>query len=73
MKIKKEYKKRINILFAGIIELSLFLKMNLYFQLLIYSSNLRSSEDNPEISWPFMQLVISTVSKSKKNVFIALL
>lgn len=73
MKIKKEYKKRINILFAGIIELSLFLKMNLYFQLLIYSSHLRSSEDNPEISWPFMQLVISTVSKSKKNVFIALL
>ena len=41
MKIKKEYKKRINILFAGIIELSLFLKMNLYFQLLIYSSNLK--------------------------------
>ena len=39
MKIKKEYKKRINILFAGIIELSLFLKMNLYFQLLIYSSH----------------------------------
>ena len=73
MKIKKEYRKRINILFAGIIEFSLFLKMNLYFQLLIYSSNLRSSEDNPEISWPFMQLVISTVSKSKKNVFIALL
>ena len=73
MKIKKEYRKRINILFAGIIELSIFLKMNLYFQLLIYSYNLRSFEDNPEISWPFMQLVISTVSKSKKNVFIALL
>ncbi len=33
MKIKKEYKKRINILLTETIELSLFLKMSLYFQI----------------------------------------